>query len=85
MREPIDPDLVYKAGCGKKHGRHVLADGYIDSRVSASQSRSMSTNTEDNIRPLKRIKTPIDRIADLESKMGEMHQLLLVRLLTILI
>jgi hypothetical protein len=38
MREPIDPDLVHKAGCGKKHGRHVLADGYIDSRVSASQS-----------------------------------------------
>jgi hypothetical protein len=24
MREPIDPDLVYKAGCGKKHGRHIL-------------------------------------------------------------
>jgi hypothetical protein len=30
-REPIDPDLMYKAGCGKKHGRHVFVDGYIDS------------------------------------------------------
>jgi hypothetical protein len=31
MREPIDLNIVYKVGCGKKHGRHVLADGYIDS------------------------------------------------------
>jgi hypothetical protein len=38
MREPIDPDIMYKAGCGKKYGRHLLADGYIDTRVSASHS-----------------------------------------------
>jgi hypothetical protein len=48
MREPIDPDIVYKAGCGKKHGRHLLADGYIDTRVSASHNRSMSTNKDPN-------------------------------------
>jgi hypothetical protein len=53
MTGPIDPDIVYKAGCGKKHCRHFLADGYIDSQVSASQSRSMSTSIEDNIRPLR--------------------------------
>jgi len=51
MNEPIDPDVVYKAGCGKKHGRHLLADGYIDSRASASQSQSMSYATDENIRP----------------------------------
>jgi hypothetical protein len=67
MREPIDPYIVYKVGCGKKHDCHVLVDGYIDSQVSVSRSRSMSTNTEDNIRPSKRIKTPIDRIVDLET------------------
>jgi hypothetical protein len=60
MKESIDPNIVYKSGCGKKHGCHILADGYIDSRVNASQSRSMSTNMEDSIRPSKRIKTPID-------------------------
>jgi hypothetical protein len=81
MREPIDPDIVYKVGCGKKHGRHILVDCYIDSRVSVSRSRSLSTNMEDNIHPLKRIKTPMDRIIDLETKMGEMHQMLLVSLL----
>ena len=85
MTEPIDPDIVYKAGCGKKHGRHFLVDGYIDSRVSASQSRSMSTSTEDNIRPSRRIKTPVDRIVDHEAKVGEIHQKLLVSLLTIMI
>jgi hypothetical protein len=73
MRDPIDPDIVYKAGGDKKHGCHFLADGYIYTRVSASHSRSMRTNTEDNIRPSKQIKTPIDRIVELESKMAEMH------------
>jgi hypothetical protein len=71
---------VYKAGCGKKHGCHLLADGYIDTRVSVSHNRSMSTNTEDYIRPSKQIKTPIDLIVELELKMGEMHQMLLVSL-----
>jgi hypothetical protein len=68
------------AGCGKKHGRHLLADDYIDTQVSASHSRSMSTNTEENIRPWKKIKTPIDQIVELDSKMGEMHQTLLLSL-----
>jgi hypothetical protein len=53
MNEPLDLDIVYKVGCGKKHGRLLLADGYIDSRVSASQCGSMSNATEDNIRPAK--------------------------------
>jgi hypothetical protein len=49
IREPFDPDVVYKARCGKKHGHHFLADGYIDSWVSASQSRSRSSATEDSL------------------------------------
>jgi hypothetical protein len=85
MREPIDPDIVYRAGCGKKHGPHLLADGYIDTRVSTSHSRSMNTSTEDNIHPWKQIKTPIDRIAELESLMGEVHQMLLLSLAVIII
>jgi hypothetical protein len=92
MNEPLDPDIVYKAGCGKKHGRHLLADGYIDSRVSASQCGSMSYATKDNIRPARRIKTPVDRIIDLESKVDNLgtkfdviHDLLLVSWLTIMI
>jgi hypothetical protein len=85
MREPIDSELVYKVGCGKKHGRYILADGYIDSRVSASRCQSMSTTTDDNMRSSKRIKTLINQIVDLESKMGEMHRMLIVSLLTIMI
>ena len=72
MNEPIDPDVVYKAGCGKKHGRHLLADGYIDSRASASQSQSMSYATDENIRPARRIRTPVDRIEDLETKYDDL-------------
>jgi hypothetical protein len=70
---PLDPDVVYKAEYGKKHGHYFLADGYIDSRVSASESKSMSAGTKDSIRPSRRIKTPMDRIVDLETKMGEMQ------------
>jgi hypothetical protein len=51
MRKLIDHDFVYKAGCGKKHDRHFLVDVYIDSRVSASQSQSISTGTDDNKDP----------------------------------
>jgi hypothetical protein len=38
IRDSIDPDVVYKVGCGKKHGHHFLADGYINLQVSASQN-----------------------------------------------
>jgi hypothetical protein len=82
MREPLDPDIVYKVGCGKKHGRHFLANGFIDSRASASQSRSRSDATEDNIRPSTRIKTPVDRIVDLEVKVDGIYEMLRVSLLT---
>jgi hypothetical protein len=92
MNEPLDPDIMYKAGCGKKHGCHFLSNGYIDSRVSASQCGSMSYATEDNIHPARRIRTPVDRIVDLESKVDNlgtkfdaMHELLLVSWLTIMI
>jgi hypothetical protein len=33
----------------------------------------MSAGTKDSIRPSRRIKTPMDRIVDLETKMGEMQ------------
>jgi hypothetical protein len=92
MNEPLDPDIMYKVGCGKKHDHHLFVDGYIDSRVSASQCRSMSNATEDNILPAKRIRTPVDQIVDLESKVDNLgtkfdviHELLLVSWLTIMI
>jgi hypothetical protein len=46
----MDPHVMYKARCGKKHCHHFLDDGYIDSWLSASQGRSRSTAIEDNIR-----------------------------------
>jgi hypothetical protein len=64
---------------------HVLVGGYIDLQVNASQSRFMSNSTEDNMRPLRQIKTPMDRIVNLKSKVGQMHKMLLVSLLTIMI
>jgi hypothetical protein len=79
MNAPLDPDVVYKVGCGKKHGRHCLANGYIDSRVSASQSRSsMSCGSFEDIRPSRRLRTGVDRIGDLESQMVEIRQILIV-------
>jgi hypothetical protein len=52
----------------------------------------MSNATEDNIHPTKRIRTPVDRIVDLESKVDNLgtkfdaiHELLLVSWLTIMI
>jgi hypothetical protein len=74
MNEPLDPDVVYKIGCGKKHGRHVLANGYIDSRGSASQNRSsMSYGSFEDVRPPRRIKTSVDRIGELEKNMQEIR------------
>jgi hypothetical protein len=79
MNEPFDPEVVYKVGCGKKHGRHILANGYIDSRASTSQSRSsMNYGSSEDVRPPKRIKTSVDRIGELEKDMREMKQMLMV-------
>jgi hypothetical protein len=47
----FDLGAVRKAGCGHSHGCHFLTDDYTDLRVSAFQSRSMSTSTVDNICP----------------------------------
>jgi hypothetical protein len=86
MNEPLDPDVLYKVGCGKKHGRHVLANGYIDSRVSASQSRSsMSSGSFEDVRPSRRIKTSVDRIGELEKNMQEIRQMLIVSSYNIMI
>ena len=67
MNAPLDPDVVYKVGRGKKHGRHFIANGYIDSRVTASRSRSMSSASIDDVRPPRRIRTAVDRIGELET------------------
>jgi hypothetical protein len=81
----FDLGAVRKAGCGHSHGCHFLADDYTDLRVSAFQSRSMSTSTVDNICPSRWIKNLVDRIVELDSKVGKIHQMLLVSLLTIMI
>jgi hypothetical protein len=80
MKAPLDPDVVYKAGRGKKHGRHIIANGYIDSRVSSSQSRS---TTVDDVRPSRWVRTTMDRIGELGAQIAELHQIILVSLLTI--
>jgi hypothetical protein len=66
--------LCTRLAVAKKHVRHVLANGYIDSRVSASQSRSsMSYGSFEDVRPPRRIKTSVDRIGELEKNMQEIR------------
>jgi hypothetical protein len=79
MKAPLDPDVVYKAGRGKKHGRHIIANGYIDSRVS-SQNRS---TTVDDVHPSRWVRTAMDRIGELEAQIAELRQIILVSLLAI--
>ena len=82
MNEPLDPDVVYKAGSGKKHGRDFIGNGYINSRVSSSQSRSMCTPSDDDIRPSRQVCTRVDIIGELETQIAEMRQILLVSFFT---
>jgi hypothetical protein len=42
--QPIDADVVMKVGGGRRHGRHLIADGSISGSKSLSQLRAESTS-----------------------------------------
>ena len=53
INEPIDEEVVMRAGGGKKHGRHWFGDSLVDTATTPtlSQIRARSTSSSPAIRP----------------------------------
>jgi hypothetical protein len=51
MNAPLDKVAVYRAGRGKKHGRYLIGDGFIDTPSTISEVRALVSGSENEVRP----------------------------------
>jgi hypothetical protein len=51
MNAPLDKVAVYRAGHGKKHGRYLIGDGFIDTASTISEVRALVSGSENEVRP----------------------------------
>lgn len=51
MNSPLDKVAVYKAGRGKKHGRYLIGDGFINTLSTLSKVRASSSGSQNNVHP----------------------------------
>jgi hypothetical protein len=49
--EPIDGVAIHKAGRGKKHGRWMIGDGFINTHLVLSEVHSSRKDSVDDERP----------------------------------
>uniref|UniRef100_A0ACD5WCG7 Uncharacterized protein n=1 Tax=Avena sativa TaxID=4498 RepID=A0ACD5WCG7_AVESA len=57
LQSPIDEVAVIMAGEGKKHGRYMLVDGYIEPPTSLSQIRAWTPSGSSGVQPARAIVT----------------------------
>lgn len=74
MKEPIDGAAVHKAGGGKKHGRFLIADGYINTAEVLAEARRCNFDLPNDERPHRRLRLDVDHVNRIEHLENQLQQ-----------